>query len=62
MLGLGKLAMLSTDLLKHLHHKHLFFLYQFTSSHSEGLLSDRWLSSEELEVGVDLAVEWDCYT
>jgi hypothetical protein len=51
LLGLGKLAMLSTDLLKHLHQKNLFFLYQFISSHSGGLLSDRWLSSEEIRDG-----------
>jgi hypothetical protein len=47
-LGLGKHAMLSTDLLNLLHQKNLYFLYQFISSSSGGLLSDHWLSSEEI--------------
>jgi hypothetical protein len=36
MLGLGKLALLSTNLLEHLHRKNIFFLFQFKIGSKRG--------------------------
>jgi exonuclease III len=62
MLGLGKLALLSTNLLEHLHRKNIFFLFQIKSNQSGGHLSDCWLRSEELGLDAALAVEWNGFT
>ena len=62
MLGLGKLALLSSNLLDHLHRKNIFFLFQIKSNQSGGHLSDCWLRSEELGLDAALAVEWIGFT
>jgi hypothetical protein len=61
-LGLGRHALLSSSLLAHLHRKSLYFLHQFKSPSSGGLLGDHWLSGADLQLDSDLISEWDGYT
>jgi hypothetical protein len=61
-LGLGRKAILSPPLRAHLQDKNLLYLHQFYRPSKGGPLGDSWLSGSELQLELDLKVEWDDFT
>jgi len=60
-LGIGDSSFLSQELLLALKHKYVCYLYQARAFSSSGFITDQWISSSDLGLSGNLALEWSSF-
>jgi hypothetical protein len=61
-LGMGKKALLSTQLLERLHSLGFYYLFQLKDTHRSNTLGESWITSSLLNLNTELTAEWNRYT